>query len=280
MFVRRLKLLMGLIAFTAAGTVAPLSFGQTPAPPATPEANAPPTLPPEPVADDKSSYSIGVGFGSQLHNSGLEHAVSIEALIRGLKEGLAGKAVSTEDKERSVQLVRVGRDAAVARNRAAASEFLIKNGSLDGVKTTASGLQYLVFSPGNSQAASPMGNDKVTVNYRGRLIDGTEFDTSDAHAQAATFAVDAGVIKGWHEALQMMKPGAKWRLFIPPALAYDAASPPAIPPGSLLIFDIELLKVEPGAATGSLGRSGQPSAKPPAAKHPAAKSAPSVKAGQ
>ena len=218
------------------------------------------------MADEKSSYSMGLSFGNQMHNSGLEHAVSMDAVIRGLKDGLDGKPVTAEDKDRAIQLMRVGRDAIGAHNHAAASEFLAKNTTVAGVTTTPSGLQYTVFSPGDAKAAAPAGNDQVTVNYRGRLLDGTEFDNSDSHSQPARFSLAAGVIKGWHEALVMMKPGAKWRLFIPPALAYDNYSPPTIPPGSLLIFDIELLKVEshpamspPGAMT--------PGAKPPATHH-------------
>ena len=118
------------------------------------------------------------------------------------------------------------------------------NAKLPGVTTTASGLQYQVIEAGDANSVSPVPGDRVTVHYRGRLIDGTEFDSSDAHAQAATFSVNS-VIKGWREALLLMKPKAKWRLFIPPELAYALNSPPAIPPGSALIFDVELLKVEP-----------------------------------
>ena len=262
---------------------APLGLAQTPAPatPAPPsaETNVPPAPPPEPVADDASSYSVGVTFGNQLHNSGLEHAVLIDSVIRGLKEGLAGKAVSNEDRERSVQLLRVGRDAVAARNRAAASEFLTKNAAVSGVTTTASGLQYMVFAAGDTKVASPTASDRVTVNYRGRLLDGTEFDNSDSHPQAATFGLE-GVIKGWREALLMMKPGAKWRLFIPPALAYDTFSPPAIPPGSLLIFDVELLKVEPHPVMSGPSSPGPSGPKLPINSRPAAKHAVPVAPGQ
>src|SRR5438270_271753 len=113
------------------------------------------------------------------------------------------------------------------------------------VVTTASGLQYKVLNAGNGD--SPKKTDEVTVNYRGSLINGTEFDSSYKRGQPATFPVN-GVIPGWTEALGLMKPGAKWELFVPPQLAYDMQSRPPIPPGSLLIFEVELLSVK-GAGT-------------------------------
>ena len=268
------QLLGKLVACATLCLAAPAGFAATAPSTAVSPSDPPPAAssatPAEPVADDASSYSVGVAFGNQLHNSGLEHAVLVDSLIRGLKEGLAGKVVTNDDRERSVQLLRVGRDAIAARNRTVAHDFLEKNAGVEGVKTTASGLQYMVFSPGDDKVAAPTVNDRVTVNYRGRLLDGTEFDNSDSHPQAATFGLE-GVIKGWHEALLMMKPGAKWRLFIPPALAYDAFSPPAIPPGSLLIFDVELLKVEPRPAMSGPSAPGSQGARPAVGPRPPAK---------
>jgi len=104
------------------------------------------------------------------------------------------------------------------------------------------------------------------VNYRGRLLDGTEFDNSEKHAQPVTFAV-ASVIKGWQEALQLMKPGAKWRFYVPPELGYDVNSPPSIPPGSLLIFDCELVRVEPANTMGALPHGAQPAIHTPKTAH-------------
>jgi len=103
-----------------------------------------------------------------------------------------------------------------------------------------------VLSPGDANSASPKPTDQVTVQYRGRLLNGTEFDSSYSHGQSASFRVNA-VIKGWQEALPLMKPGAKWELFVPPDLAYELNSPMTIPPGSLLVFDLELVKVTPPA---------------------------------
>jgi FKBP-type peptidyl-prolyl cis-trans isomerase len=199
-----------------------------------------------PAGDDASSYSIGLVFGAQLHASGLDDSLSFDAVMRGFRDGMGGKALGDEDQQRAMQLMRSGRSTLANRNHAAAREFLAKNGTLANITTTASGLQYQVFAAGDAKAAAPTLADRVTVNYRGRLLDGTEFDNSDSHPQAATFGL-GGVIKGWREALPLMKPGARWRLFVPPELAYDLNSPPAIPPGSLLIFDVELLKVEAAA---------------------------------
>ena len=195
--------------------------------------------------------------------------------MRGFKEGLGGKPLDPANKELAMQLMRSGHEAAGARNRAAAHEFLAKNAAGAGVTTTASGLQYQVFEAGDAKGNSPAPTDRVTVNYRGRLIDGTEFDNSDKHSQAATFGLN-GMIKGWREALPMMKPHAKWRLFIPPELAYEFTSPPGIPPGSLLIFDIELLKVEPAPAMSPQGPKDGKGTKAPALRKPVAPKPPTV----
>jgi FKBP-type peptidyl-prolyl cis-trans isomerase len=220
------------------------------------------------ASDQASSYSVGLVFGSQLRNAGLEKTVALDALVRGFKEGLAGRVVGVEDKERALQLVRSGREALATRNRTAARDYLARNASAPGVTTTASGLQYQVIEPGDVQRASPAPADRVTVHYRGRLLDGTEFDNSDAHAQAATFTANS-VIKGWREALLLMRPGAKWRLFVPPELGYDLNSPPNIPPGSLLIFDVELTKVESATVLSDPALQGHKGAKPAVAGPPA-----------
>ncbi len=193
----------------------------------------------------------------------LRAGLSMDDIMRGLKDGIDGKLALPEDRERAVQLMRSGREAVAKSNRALAGEFLARNASAAGVRTSASGLQYQVIAEGDTKYASPTTDDKVTVHYRGRLLDGTEFDSSDRHAQAATFTLN-GVIKGWSEALEQMKPGAKWRLFVPPELAYDVNSPPTIPPGSLLIFDLELVRIEPRAVMGVPGNRVNPAAAPAA----------------
>jgi FKBP-type peptidyl-prolyl cis-trans isomerase FklB len=127
------------------------------------------------------------------------------------------------------------------KNKKEGEAFLAENAKKEGVKTLPSGLQYKVLAEGSG--ASPSTNDTVVTQYRGTLIDGTEFDSSFKSGKPATFGVTR-VIKGWTEALQLMKPGAKWQLYIPSNLAYGDAGTPTIPPGSTLLFEIELLSIQ------------------------------------
>ncbi|HEY4340226.1 MAG TPA: FKBP-type peptidyl-prolyl cis-trans isomerase [Steroidobacteraceae bacterium] len=212
--------------------------------------------------DEKSqaSYTLGVSVGTQLHGMGLSaETVSSERVLQGLKDALSGKATpAPEDGQRLQAYIEQARTSVGAANKAAADKFLADNGKLPGVITTASGLEYKVVRPGSGEL--PKSTDEATVNYRGTLLDGTEFDSSYKRNQPATFPI-SGVIKGWQEALLLMKPGSKVELYIPPALAYDMNSPPPIPPGSLLKFEVELLSVKPAAAAAA------PGAAPPP-KHP------------
>jgi FKBP-type peptidyl-prolyl cis-trans isomerase FklB len=198
---------------------------------------------------DPAAYSLGLIFGTQLNHGGLKEDLPTDPLLRGIQDGLRGKAATSEDKLRVAALLRSAKDGVGAKNVAEAQEFLVKNKQTAGVNTLPSGLQYKILAAGSADAASPKPTDQVTVQYRGRLLNGTEFDSSYRHGKAASFRVDS-VIKGWQEALPMMKPGAKWQLFIPPELAYGSNSPPAIPPGSLLVFDIELVKIGAPASPG------------------------------
>jgi FKBP-type peptidyl-prolyl cis-trans isomerase len=205
------------------------------------------------ATDDKSkaSYSLGVSVGTQLHGMGLgADAVSYDRVLQGLKDALSGKATAAaEDGQRVQAWIEQTRSTEGVANEAAAEKFLAENGKLPGVITTASGLEYKVVRPGSGEP--PKATDSATVNYRGTLLNGTEFDSSYKRNEPATFIVSQ-VIKGWQEALQLMKPGSKFELYIPPALAYGTKnSPPPIPPGSLLKFEVELLSVKPGAAAAS-----------------------------
>jgi FKBP-type peptidyl-prolyl cis-trans isomerase len=198
-------------------------------------------------AKAKASYSLGVSMGEQLHRFGLtSDSVATERLTQGFRDALAGKVTMTsQDQENITNIIKSARTSLADANHAAAQKFLADNGKKPDMVTTASGLQYHVVNAGDG--APPKSTDEVTVNYRGTLMDGTEFDSSYKRGQPASFPVN-GVIPGWQEALVLMKPGAKWQLFIPPQLAYDVNSPPTIPPGSLLIFDVELIKVKQPAA--------------------------------
>jgi FKBP-type peptidyl-prolyl cis-trans isomerase len=124
---------------------------------------------------------------------------------------------------------------------------LAKNKAKEGVKTTASGLQYEVLKPGKGR--KPTLKDKVTVHYTGTLISGQKFDSSHDRGQPAEFPVN-GIIKGWQEALQLMPEGSVYRLYIPPELGYGPQAQPGIPPNSALLFDVELIKVGGGAGGG------------------------------
>ncbi|HKZ73758.1 MAG TPA: FKBP-type peptidyl-prolyl cis-trans isomerase [Steroidobacteraceae bacterium] len=224
----------------AAIAFASLSAAQTPAP-------APSAPAPASPAEQKSqgSYSLGVSIGSQLRGSGLTaDSVALDRVLQGLKDSLAGSAqTSPAHNEKVNALMESARSEAGVRNKATARKFLDENGKKKGIVTTKSGLQYRVVTPGKGDSPKP--TDQVSVHYKGTLLDGTEFDSSYKRGEPATFPVN-GVIKGWQEALVLMKPGAKWELYIPPELAYDLNSPPVIPPGSALKFDVELLSI--GAA--------------------------------
>lgn len=192
------------------------------------------------AATPSVSYSAGLSVGEGLHRAGVTNEIDVATFSRGLQDALAGKTTSSEDKERLSKFMSDLHSAIGNRNHAAAKDFLAKNGKATGVVTTASGLQYKVTAAGDAAAASPGPTDDVTVQYRGRLLDGTEFDSSYSRGQPATFPLNA-VIKGWQEALALMKPGAKWTIWIPPELGYDMNARPPIPPGALLVFDVELL---------------------------------------
>jgi FKBP-type peptidyl-prolyl cis-trans isomerase FklB len=236
---------------------APLVGAQTPPPapgpqaPGTPPApNAPPAAPA--LSNEQASYLFGLTFGEQLHSIGLTSEVIPDAVNRGLKEALQGKKSTPAERQQVQEYARAIMLASATRNKTAGQEFLARNGQEKGVKTTASGLQYKVLVAGDAKAPAISSTDEVTVNYRGKLVDGTEFDSSYSRGTPATFGV-GGVIKGWQEALVMMKPGAKWELFVPAELAYGASPRPGIPANSLLIFDVEVLNVKPNAGTPQAG---------------------------
>jgi len=222
-------------------SVSPVLLAQTPAvPPPNTAAGADPGPPP---SIDQTSYLFGLTFGAQLHGVGISSELSNEAVQRGIKDGLNGRQPTQAEMQQLQKYVRGISEAAAGRNEAAATQYLARNGKEKGVVTTASGLQYKIIAAGDKKAPPITATDQVTVNYRGKLLDGTEFDSSYARGVPATFPVN-GVIKGWQEALVLMKPGAKYQLVIPPALAYGSQPKPKIPAGSLLIFDVELVSAQ------------------------------------
>jgi FKBP-type peptidyl-prolyl cis-trans isomerase FklB len=203
----------------------------------------------EPPAMDEASrmnYALGYQLGRDL--AGTE--IKSDALLKGLQDGSKGAqpALKPEEMqaalsglEKRVNEQRAKQQAESAQKAAAAgSAYLAQNAKQAGVTTTKSGLQYKVLQPGTGR--TPTANDTVTVHYRGTLVDGKQFDSSYDRGQPASFPV-SGVIAGWTEALQLMKEGAKYQLAIPADLAYGDRGPLA---GQVLLFDVELLKVEAG----------------------------------
>ena len=195
---------------------------------------------------EKSSYGVGMNVGKSFKSDLID--IDLDAFFRGFKDGLAGEksALTEAELEEAMASLReeVSRksDERIANNKKAGEEFLAKNKNLKNIKTTENGVQYLVLKEGDGPIPKP--TDTVRVHYRGTLLDGTEFDSSIKRNEPATFPLN-GVIQGWTEALSKMKVGSKWRLYIPPALAYgEKGEPPTIPPASVLIFEVELLGIE------------------------------------
>ncbi len=201
---------------------------------------------------DKNSYAIGMNLGKGLHRDAVDIDPSI--LLRGLKDGLAGgKTLLTDDEARAAMMAlqsdlrqkqQAKMQQAGATNLKEGQDFLAANKTKEGVVTLPSGLQYKILKEGTGP--KPTADDSVVSNYRGTLLDGTEFDSTAKHGgQPATFGVGQ-VIKGWTEALELMPVGSKWQLFIPSDLAYGARGAGAnIGPNATLIFEVELLSIQP-----------------------------------
>jgi FKBP-type peptidyl-prolyl cis-trans isomerase FklB len=207
---------------------------------------------PPPAAEAKPqvlSYALGFNIGGNMKANQVE--VDLKSLVAGLQDGLAGAQPRWTEKELSDALEKfqaemqqraMGELTKTAQaNKQEADAFLAKNRQRQGVQVTPSGLQYLVLKQGNGP--SPTSKDTVRCHYRGTLIDGTEFDSSIG-GDPVSFPVD-GVIPGWTEALQKMRVGDKWQLFVPPDLAYGLNPPgPPLEPNDLLIFEVELLGIQ------------------------------------
>ena len=191
----------------------------------------------------KNGYSVGYDVGRSIKRQIM--GVDADSIARGLKDGVNGAAPALPDSEMQQRFATVRQESAqkiLEKNKQDGEAYLAKNKGAKGVKTTASGLQYKVITAGKGKP--PAADDTVTVNYRGTLIDGTEFDSSYKRNQPATFPVK-GVIPGWTEALQLMKEGSKWMLVIPSSLAYaERGAGNMIGPNSTLVFEVELLSIK------------------------------------
>lgn len=201
---------------------------------------------------EKLSYAIGMDIGAALKKQSVD--VDGTFLAAAVRDSIAGGKLQLSNEEMVATLTAFGKEmqakqqgaaakeqASAGPNKAEGEKFLAANKTQPGVKTLPDGLQYKVIAEG--AGPMPKATDTVSVNYRGTFIDGKEFDSSAKNGGPVSFPVN-GVIKGWTEALQLMKVGAKWQLFIPGDLAYGAEGRPGIPPNSLLIFDVELLSIK------------------------------------
>ncbi len=228
---------------------------------------------------DRVSYSMGVDIGTTFKKQGVD--VNPEILMRGLKDGVSGATPLMTEEQRETTMRQytkamiekqnsINQELAV-KNSAAGEKFLAENKAKDGVKTTASGLQYKVLKEGSGPM--PKETDTVVTHYRGTLLNGTEFDSSYKRNEPTSFPVNR-VIKGWTEALQMMKAGSKYQLFIPASLAYGerGAQSGGIGPNETLIFEVELLEVKPAPGQDALG-----AGRPAPAATPAASAKPDKK---
>jgi FKBP-type peptidyl-prolyl cis-trans isomerase len=253
----RAALAAALIAAGAASAQQPAAGAQPPAAPAKAAATAPAAKAAPAAKEHSPSYSIGLLTGEQMARNGITlESLNMTAYTEGVRAALSGKVEAT-DADRAAFNKMMGDIAAT--NQAAAVKFLAENGKKPGVVTSKSGLQYKVVKEGSGETPKP--TDEVTVNYKGTLINGQEFDSSYKRGEPTSFPLNR-VIAGWTEGVGLMKPGAKYVLFVPPDLAYGVRPKPGIPPGSLLIFEVELLSVKPQGP----GAAPVPGTPPPAPK--------------
>jgi FKBP-type peptidyl-prolyl cis-trans isomerase FklB len=198
---------------------------------------------------DKESYSLGYDFGQSLKAQGVD--VNLDVYISGIKDFLGGKQPAMTQEEIRATISELQKRLIAAKekelkemaekNLGPNKAFLEENKKKEGIKVLLSGLQYKVLTEGSGK--TPKATDTVTVHYKGTLINGTEFDNSYTRSQPATFPAHAA-IPGLTEALQLMKEGSKWQIFIPPALAYGERGMGPVPPNSTLIYEMELLSVK------------------------------------
>ena len=230
---------------TPAGQTAPATAGQQSAPAATP------VIPGLPTKKDQVSYAIGMNVGKGLHRESID--VDPNMILQGLKDSMSGGKLLMTDEQAQQTLTQLQsevreqeeakRKQQAVTNEKDGADFLAKNKTQPGVIVLPSGLQYKVLKEGTGP--KPTISDVVTCNYRGTLINGTEFDSSYKRGEPATFPV-RGVIKGWTEALQLMPVGSKFQLFLPPDLAYGEHGAGAdIGPNETLIFEVELMSIKP-----------------------------------
>lgn len=199
---------------------------------------------------DTVSYSIGMNIGRDMKRQSID--IDPDILAQGIKDILNGSKQQITDEQAQSAMMAFQQEMHMKteqkkkedgeKNKKESAAFLESNKAKEGVKTTASGLQYKVITEG--KGAKPTADQTVSVNYRGTLIDGTEFDSSTKHGKPGEFALTQ-VVKGWGEALQMMSIGSKWQIVLPPELGWgDQGAPPLIGPNAVVIFEVELLGIK------------------------------------
>ena len=215
---------------------------------------------------EKVSYGIGLSIGSKIKKDGLD--LNQGMFSKGINDGLTGvKPLMTEvelqqtmqafQAEMQAKMAQKQKDAAM-KNKADGDAFLAANKDKEGVKTLPSGLQYKMITEG--KGAKPKSTDTVSVNYRGTLIDGTEFDSSYKRNEPVSFPLDK-VIPGWTEGIQLLPVGSKAQFFIPSNLAYGESAPPQIGPNATLIFEVELIEIKKPSDSGASAATPTPAAK-------------------
>ncbi len=193
----------------------------------------------------KFGYSQGYLIGQRFKSNLESDKIDLKAFSQGLKDALTAKSqLTTKQIDEAMNKGPVYLRAAKAEKAKGRTEFLAKNKAKDGVTTTTSGLQYSIIKSGPAEGKNPTAKDTVVVNYAGTLVDGTKFDSSYDRGVPATFGVGQ-VIPGWGEVLQLMKPGDKWSVVIPPELGYGArGAGRKIGPNEVLLFDVELISIK------------------------------------
>jgi FKBP-type peptidyl-prolyl cis-trans isomerase len=265
------SLVAALAASFAVGAIA----ADPPSPAAAGAAAAKPPVANVPIDKNKVSTMVGMDIGRGLTQ--IKDDIDIKVVEQALEATLKGDKTSLTAEEalavrqsfmQQMQAKKVAEQKVAAdKNKKEGVDFIAANKSKPGVKTTASGLQYMVEKEGTG--AKPKATDTVKVNYLGTKIDGTKFDSSYDRGQPATFPLN-GVIKGWSEGLQLMPVGSKYKLYVPADLAYGENAPGPIGPNATLIFEVELLGIEDAAAKPAAAKPGAPVIKPADAKKPAA----------
>jgi FKBP-type peptidyl-prolyl cis-trans isomerase len=204
--------------------------------------------------NDEVSYALGFQIGNELKSGGID--INIKVFTKAIEDVMGDKELAMSKEQIITALTNFQNKMRAKaekqmkemgdKNQTEAKKFLEENAKKEGVKTLPSGLQYKVIKEGSGK--TPKATDKVKVNYVGKFLNGEEFDSSYKRGEPAEFNADQ-VIPGWTEALTKMKEGSKWELFIPPSLGYGEMGRGPIPPNSMLIFEVELLKVESGDTT-------------------------------